>query len=242
MSGVLIINADDWGMDQASTDRALACVQRGAVSSVSAMVLMEDSERAAARAREHGVDCGLHLNLTAAFTGPGVSSRLQEQQRRIRSFLRSHALAPALYHPGLAGCFAAVVQAQLEAFERAYGEPPRRIDGHHHMHLCANVRMQKLLPAGTIVRRNFSFTAGEKNWLNRWYRRRQDAHLTRRYRTADYFFSLPPMDPARLRRICCLAETAAVEMETHPVRDEEYRFLMREETGIRVARGYLLAG
>ena len=50
-----------------------------------------------------------------------------------------------------------VVKAQLEEFERLYGRAPNRIDGHHHAHLCANVVLAGLLPAGTIVRRNFSF-------------------------------------------------------------------------------------
>jgi hypothetical protein len=34
------------------------------------------------------------------------------------------------------------------------------------MHLCANVLWQGLLPAGTLVRRNFSFHPGEKSRWN----------------------------------------------------------------------------
>ena len=52
----VIVNADDWGRDNATTDRCLDCFLLGAVSSVSAMVFMEDSERAAHLARHHGVD------------------------------------------------------------------------------------------------------------------------------------------------------------------------------------------
>ena len=55
---MIIVNADDWGRDAVTTDRSLECVLRGAVSSVSAMMFMEDSERAAALAGEHGVDDG----------------------------------------------------------------------------------------------------------------------------------------------------------------------------------------
>jgi len=47
-TGLLIINADDWGRDPENTGKILDCVLLGAVSSVSAMVFMEDSERAAA--------------------------------------------------------------------------------------------------------------------------------------------------------------------------------------------------
>src|SRR4029077_20103780 len=64
ITGVLIINADDWGRSQETTDRIAECVAHGAVSSVSAMVFMEDSERSAVIARERGIDAGLHLNFT----------------------------------------------------------------------------------------------------------------------------------------------------------------------------------
>ena len=57
-AGRLVINADDWGRTRDTTDRTLECHERGSVSSVSAMVFMEDSERAAALARERDMDAG----------------------------------------------------------------------------------------------------------------------------------------------------------------------------------------
>lgn len=241
---VVIINADDWGRDRDVTDRSLECLQQEVISSVSAMLFMEDSERAAQLAHEHRVDAGLHLNLTTPFSGSGGSGRLKEQQQKITRFLRASRLCPAIYHPGLAGSFEYVVKAQLEEYERLYGMPPGRVDGHHHMHLCGNVQVQKLLPAGTIARRNFSFAPGEKGAVNRLYRRWQDRGLARRHRMTDFFFSLPPMDtPGRLEGICDLASRATVEVETHPVNRDEYRFLMDGELirrcgSIRIARGY----
>ncbi|MGH9342549.1 MAG: hypothetical protein ACRD19_02125, partial [Terriglobia bacterium] len=50
----VIVNADDWGCDAFTTGRSLDCVLQGTVSSVSAMMFMEDSERAADLARSHG--------------------------------------------------------------------------------------------------------------------------------------------------------------------------------------------
>src|SRR5712691_818052 len=44
-AGLLIMNADDWGRDPRTTGKILDCALRGAVSSVSAMDFMEDSER-----------------------------------------------------------------------------------------------------------------------------------------------------------------------------------------------------
>ncbi|HEU5406803.1 MAG TPA: ChbG/HpnK family deacetylase, partial [Nitrospira sp.] len=109
VTGSLIINADDWGRDRRTTDQTLACLRRGGVSSVSAMVFMEDSERAAATAREHGVDSGLHLNLTAPFSGRGCSSMLKECQEKIARYLLRHRLAQVMFHPGLTGEFEYVV-------------------------------------------------------------------------------------------------------------------------------------
>jgi hypothetical protein len=151
-----------------------------------------------------------------------------------------------LYHPGLAASFEYVVRAQQEEYERLYGAPAHRADGHHHMHLCANVVFQKLLPGGTIVRRNFSFEPGEQGYFNRLYRRWQDRLLSRRYRLADFFFGLLPLDPRRrLEEIFELGARFNVEVETHPINDEEYRFLvdgefMRCAGKVAVARGYLL--
>ena len=162
--GLLVINADDWGRDSTTTNRILDCCLLGAVSSVSAMVFMEDSERAAAIARERGIEAGLHLNFTAPFSASGVPAGLAQRQQQIACHLLRHRLAQIVFHPGLMRMFEYVAAAQLDEFRRLYGAGPDRIDGHHHMHLCANVLVQNLLPWGTMVRRNFSFDRGEKFW------------------------------------------------------------------------------
>jgi len=209
-------------------------------------VFMEDSERAAHLARQHGVDAGLHLNFTMPYSAPHCPSRLMEHQDRLSRFLRSHRLAPVFYHLGLASSFEYVVKAQQEEYERLYGVPANRMDGHHHMHLCTNVVLQNLLPDGIIVRRNLSFAPGEKGFINRFYRRWQDRRLARGHRMTDFFFDLQPLEPrSRLQAILELATRFDVEVETHPIRDEEYRFLLDEELmrcagGKPAARGYIL--
>lgn len=234
-SGILIINADDWGRDVATTDRILECVLRGAVSSASAMVFMEDSERAAVLSRERGVDVGLHLNFTTPFSEPVALGRFEEHHQRVSHFLLRNRLAQVVYHPGLASSFEYVVAAQLEEFRRLYGVEPYRVDGHHHMHLCANVLLGELLPTGTIARRNFSFQPGEKSGVNRLYRGLVDRMLAKRHRTTDFLFSLPPLQPAeRLERIFAVAGHSVVELETHPINAEEYRFLAGGEVFRRI--------
>lgn len=226
VDGLLIVNADDWGRDRNTTDRILDCTRRKAVSSVSAMVFMDDSERSAAIARRERIDTGLHLNFTLPFTGDGCPAALLDHQHRIGAYLRRHRLSQMVFNPALGRSFEYVVKAQVDEFRRSYGTEPGRLDGHHHMHLCANVLLTGLLPSGTVVRRSFAFRPGEKGIANRAYRRCVDRVLGRRHRLTDFFFSLAPLDPSdRLRRIVGLARHHVVEVETHPVEPDEYRFL-----------------
>jgi chitin disaccharide deacetylase len=239
--GALIINADDWGRDRENTDCIHDCIRGGTVSSVSAMVFMEDSQRAADLALEHGIDAGLHLNLTSGLTG--CSPQLAGAQGKIARHLLKHRLSQVIYHPGLVRAFEFVVKAQLDEFQRLFGGSPKRIDGHHHMHLCTNMLVADLLPRGVIVRRNFSFERGEKGFHNRLYRKLVDRVLGRRYRIADFLFSLAPIDLTRLPRIASLAENQIVELETHPVKPAEHKFLaggeiFRHLGSVRIASGY----
>ena len=205
------------------------------------MMFMQDSERAAASARERGIDAGLHLNFTTPFSSAATAPPLIEHQQRLSRYLRQHRFAPAVFHPGLSRSFEYVVAAQLDEFARLYGARPARIDGHHHMHLCANVMLRNLMPSGTVVRRNFSFRAGEKGWANRLYRRVVDGVLRRRHHLMDFLFVLPPLEPRnRLQGIFALARTFAVEVETHPVNPDEYRFLMGDQI-LRTTDGLSIA-
>lgn len=225
-TGALIINADDWGREREVTSRTLDCILCGSVSSVSAMVFMADSERAAEVARERDIDAGLHLNFTTPFSGSETHSRLRDHQHRVSSYLRRHRLAQVMFHPGLAHSFAYLTAMQVNEFVRLYGREPDRLDGHHHMHLCSNVILAGILPSDTIVRRNFSFGRREKPLGNLIYRRVVDRILAQRHRLTDFFFALQPLELLeRLRRIVDLSRQFIVEVETHPQEPAEYSFL-----------------
>jgi predicted glycoside hydrolase/deacetylase ChbG (UPF0249 family) len=257
--GLLMVNADDWGQDMPTTDRIRECCAVGTVSSVSAMVFMEDSERAADVTKEDGIEAGLHLNFTAMFTASAASARLAEHQERVARHLLRHRMARVVFHPGLMASFEYVAKTQIEEFCRLYGAVPEKIDGHHHMHLCANVLLQRLIPRGTMIRRTFSLDRGGKSVANHTYRKLVnrglgrglanqayrtlvDRHIARHHCLTDYFFALPPLEPAeRLQRIFALAGQFTVELETHPVIPEEYRYLTggefsRQIGAMRVAR------
>lgn len=233
---MLIINADDWGRSPIETDAALACYRAGRITSTSAMVFMADAERAACLASDCGIDVGLHLNLTQAFSGQVSSPSVAKTQDRILSFTARRRLSVFLYHPGLRGAFRDMFQAQMDEFLRLYGRPPSHVDGHHHMHLCANMIVDAVVPKGLKVRRTFSYASGEKSWGNRLYRAAVARWQERRYVTPNYLFSLLEcLRNDRLNRVFDLARHSTVELETHPELPEEFQWLMGDAWGRTLA-------
>jgi chitin disaccharide deacetylase len=227
---MVIVNADDWGRSCIDTDAALTCFSAGRITSVSAMVFMEDSERAATIAKDAEIDVGLHLNLSQLFTGECRDRVLREYHERIVRFLTSNKYAVLLYNPFLRKHFRYVYHSQVEEFLRLYGKPPTHIDGHHHKHLCANMLLDNVIPAGEKVRRNFTFGTKEKSLINRTYRGVVDRWLACRYSLTDFFYALPHCFQAgRASGLVDLPDRAKVEIMTHPARADEYASLMSHE-------------
>jgi predicted glycoside hydrolase/deacetylase ChbG (UPF0249 family) len=194
------------------------------------MVFMRDSARAAANARGCGLQVGLHLNLSEPFTGSNVDRQLRHAQDQVVRFLTMGKYALLMYHPLLRQQFRLVVHAQFAEFERLYRCVPPHVDGHQHQHLCSNVLFDQLIPAGLIVRRNFSFFRGEKSLWNRAYRHGVDRVLAKRYRLSDFFFSLEDcLNRGKLDAVYALASVRRVELMTHPVRPRELQYLMSDE-------------
>jgi predicted glycoside hydrolase/deacetylase ChbG (UPF0249 family) len=233
---VLIVNADDWGRSAAETDAALACFSQGRVTSVTAMVFMADSERAARIALEHGIPVGLHLNFTQPPTAAGVDGRFLSEHRRLVTFLTRGRYSAVALNPFLRRCFRSVFQFQLDEFLRLYKKPPTHFDGHQHFHLCSSMLLAAPIPRGQRVRRTFSFTVGEKGLANWLYRRALDRWVLSRYRTTDYFFSLAQrLTDARLAAVAQLARQANVELMTHPIVSEERDLLLSPEFEVKLA-------
>lgn len=239
---MLIINADDWGRDDKATDTSLACHRLQRITSVSGMVFMKDSARAASIADAEGVDVGLHINFTEAFTASNCPPGLAADQERIRRFLKRNKYALLLYHPLLTTAFRNVFDAQLEEFQRIYRGQPTHFDGHQHMHLATNMLLQRLIPEGAKVRRSFSFRSGEKSFLNRAYRQIVDRHLARHYQMTGYFFGLETaLAAGNPQDIFDLARTADVELMTHAWNQAEYDWLMGDAF-LRCSGGVTLRG
>jgi len=193
------------------------------------MVFMADSERAVELANANDLDVGLHLNFSEPFTDGRCSQRLRDCHNRIVGFLTRNKYSQLLYNPFLRREFDYSYSTQTEEFARLFGKAPSHIDGHHHMHLCANLLFSDMIPAGTKLRRNFSFWPGEKSRANRTYRSLVDRWLARRYCLADYFFDLTQcMEGKKLERVAALAKSSNVELMTHPIISGEREYLMGE--------------
>jgi predicted glycoside hydrolase/deacetylase ChbG (UPF0249 family) len=226
---MIIINADDWGASRDATDAAFECFKAGRLASVTAMVFMRDAERAAEIARDTALDVGLHINLDEPFADGRCLQEVVAAHARIGRFLRWHKYAQVLYNPWLRSDFRRVYEAQVTEFQRLYGRAPSHFDGHHHLHLCSNMMMDNVIPRGQIVRRSFSFSPGQKSWVNRCYRHYVDFQLGQRFRLTDYFFALSRyLEPRQFETIAALARMGTVELMTHPERRAEFDWLMSD--------------
>jgi predicted glycoside hydrolase/deacetylase ChbG (UPF0249 family) len=230
MGGLLIINADDWGADQSTTEAIWRCFDAGAVTSVSGMAFMAGSEPAAALAVERAVPAGLHINLTEPFTGAAVHAATRLRQAQIAEYFggpkwRRWGLSPAWFTT-----IEQAIDEQFKEFRRLYGREPSHVDGHEHIHQSLGVLAARTIPAGVNMRPSFTYLPGEKSWLNRSVRGLVNRALRARFRAPRYFFSIRDMHPAlggvALEEKLALSGGSTVEVMTHPEWDDEREILL----------------
>jgi chitin disaccharide deacetylase len=236
--GLLVVNADDWGAEWATTDAILSCFQAGAISSTTAMVFMEDSHRAAALARAHGLPVGLHPNLTMTYTDPQSSALAKEHQARLAELYATASRPHRSLHPAALHLVRDCVEDQLQEFHRLYGGPPAHIDGHNHAHLSTNVLLSRSLPRGIRLRR-------AQNWPRA---RTLGTHVARRVRdaalaafhTTRWFTSIRTVHPAfggrGLHELLEVSQSASVEIMVHPGWEDE-RDVLRAPDWAQALRG-----
>ena len=227
---MVIITADDYGKTRHATANILKCFSSKRITSASAMVFMEDSERAAELALKNSLEVGLHLNFTEPFSTCNITPKLLKHQNRVVSYLTKHKFAQIIYNPFLADSFNFLFLAQKEEFVHLYGKPPGFINGHHHMHLCANMLASNIIPKGTRLRRTFTFDPGEKNYFNLMYRHLLHIWISRRFISTDSFYSIVPVqNNERLQNIINRAGKETIEVEVHPENSEEIEFLLSDQ-------------
>ena len=227
---MLIINADDWGKNEKTTDNILKCFKKGRISSTSAMMFMEDSKRAADIALFENISVGLHINFTEKFADKKPSEKLFDAQEKIIKYLKKNKFAQLIYNPFLKKEFNFVYQAQYNEFINIYKKEPSHINGHHHMHLCTNMIIGKVIPKKSKVRLSFSFKAGQKGLINRIYRMLVNKWLKNNYVVSDYFYSIAPIEKTqRLKDIIRKSLTHNVELMVHPDEQREYEYLLSDD-------------
>jgi predicted glycoside hydrolase/deacetylase ChbG (UPF0249 family) len=138
MLRAVIVNADDYAMDEAVDAAVLTLADKGAVTSISAMVLSPGWPHAAKALRGTAADAGLHLDLTSPFAHPPTGASLPSLIGR--SLLRQLNLR----------AIERTVAEQFARFEDEAGHPPAFVDGHQHVHALPGIREAV---AGEIVRR-----------------------------------------------------------------------------------------
>lgn len=231
--GLLIVNADDWGYDEPTTQAIADCFEARGLTSTTAMVFMRDSDDAADRAKEHpGLGIGLHLNLVEEYSDPRTPPAARDRQSKLIEHSRLLRLRRWIYDPSIHHEINRVIADQFQRFVDTYGRLPTHLDGHHHCHLAANVLLSPAVPPGTKVRNAFSDTYRPNPLTDalRWARRRM---IERRFKTTDRFLSVesvwpdlrgsPPPDELGTAR------HASLEVMVHPAFPHEYGPLQSAE-------------
>lgn len=132
----LIVNADDLGINERRDAGILALAAAGRIRSATLLVNGRHAVEAAAAAPSHGLELGLHLNLSEGVSLGGRSSLtdgdgnfhgLHESRRR----LDAGSVEPTHVDTE--------IRAQIERFADLVGSLPVHVDGHQHIHVHPRV-------------------------------------------------------------------------------------------------------
>jgi chitin disaccharide deacetylase len=240
--GLLIVNADDWGGSEATTEAILRSFEAGRVTSTSGMVYMPDSDRAAEVAKRKGLPVGLHLNLTEPFADPATPPAVRHRQRRVAELFSGRGrdghpgtarLRKWVYDPRIRTEVGRAIADQIERFEALYGRPPTHFDGHNYVDVCPNVFLSGAIPGGSKMRNSLDRFPLERSAMGVLRSIRQ-ALRSRRFASTRYLLHiaelhLPEDGPADLR--LALAQRRSVEVMGHPDDERERAILMSAAWG-----------
>lgn len=231
---LLIVNADDFGLNAAATDGIIDSHVAGSVTSTTLMVNAPDAERAATLAQQHpGLGVGLHFNLTwgRPLSPPDTVPALLASDG---TFLSRSALARRLMTRRVPLVqVACELQAQAERIA-ALGVSATHVDSHQHVHgfgvvfdavarHCQQAGLPMRVPwvasveEGGLSRRlrrsvlSWMLSRATKRWSGRvsW----NDALGS----VFDLGMQQGPVDDAQYRAILAAARGDAFELMVHPV-------------------------
>lgn len=219
---MLIINADDFGLNEKCTDRTIAAYNRQLITSCTAMVFMQDTVRAAELASCAGIGTGLHLNFTSRFGRPPGDRELEDHHRKLIKFFVSWRYLRYLYIPAIHKSIRYCFRAQYDEFLRVFKKQPTHIDGHHHIHLASNLVFGAILPRGTKIRR-MRGPVGKTHPVNSILRDYFNLYLRTRYLIADFFYYVDDLmnDTSLARRVLSSMDVSS-EIGVHPGDDRDW--------------------
>jgi predicted glycoside hydrolase/deacetylase ChbG (UPF0249 family) len=226
VSGLLIVNADDWGASRDTTERIADCFNVGGVTSATAMMHMADSKRAARRARELGLPAGLHLNLTQPFDGPDVTEPVRARHLRLAAYFGRLRRGDRVFpNPRLIGPVRRCVEEQIACFRALYGREPTHLDGHNHVHL--NPIVLTVLPRHLRLRTTVH--EGRVSSARDVPRVLRHRLIRARHGSSEFFFAVANLHPrlggSGIEQRLALARDHSVELMTHPGQEIEHDLL-----------------
>jgi predicted glycoside hydrolase/deacetylase ChbG (UPF0249 family) len=226
-------------MDVVTTDSILRCFWAGRVSSASALVGMSDSSRAAALAREANLPIRLHLNLTEPFSDPSVPADVRDRQASLAHHFARSRSAYRICNPLRQPMIEACIRDQMQMFEQLYGEIPREIDGHQHVHTCLNVLWARSLSPVEAMRATFNLPPDDNRLAKRYVQRSINGMVRFRFESTRRFTFIRKGTVCRsacdLSRIIARARTESVELMTHPGIEDELDLLLSDEWSEAIA-------
>ncbi len=231
--GLLIVNADDWGYDEPTTQAIADCHRAGGLTSTTAMMFMAGTAQAASLAAElPSLGIGLHLNLFEEYSDDSAPAPVRDRQRLLLDRFHRSRLRRWVYDPRIRRQVDRVVADQWERFVELYGRPPTHVDGHHHSHLAANVLLGGSLPRGIAIRNALS-DAHRRTPLTDLLRAGRRRLVLSRFRSTDYFFSIetvwPGLEGPPPEEKLGLSRHSSVEVMVHPAYPSEYEPLQSRE-------------
>jgi chitin disaccharide deacetylase len=127
----VIINADDYAMDDGVDTAVLAFARQGVVTATSAMVLSPIWPEAGRRLADVEVSRGLHLDLTSPFAEADDQTPAMPLPRIMSAAFRRRLDRAAIRR---------AIGRQLARFEAVMQAPPDFVDGHQHVHHLPGIR------------------------------------------------------------------------------------------------------
>jgi len=209
---LLCVNADDAGLHARMDDAILRCAAAGVLRNATVVANGPCASSFVRRARELGLDLGLHFNLTAGRALAGPARTLTDAHGNFDGDKR------ALWRRASAGALdPAELRAELEAQWDALGFEPSHLDGHNHVHVIPAVQEALAGYRGWV---RASWEAGDDarpdGWPEEFDAWAEAVHRgpLRTCAFRGFRFSREPTRAVLLAELSC--DDAVVELMAHP--------------------------